>query len=52
MLQCCKYIDQDNINFRNNIVIPKYGSTNTTSYDKIDRLFINKFKKMVKYIHN
>lgn len=54
IMQCCHPINQPPNTFIPNITIPKYGTSSSSFYpsDKLDQIFISKFKRMVKLMGN
>lgn len=55
MVRCCKFANQDGELSGRNILIPKYGNTVTTNNqcsDKLDKIFVAKLKKFMKYTKN
>lgn len=55
MIHCCKFPNEDTDTNGRNIVVPKYGNTNSNlnaSFDKLDKIFMTRFKKLMKYIRN
>lgn len=55
MIDCCRFSNQNEKMYGRNIIIPKYGSTTTSSgqgIQKLDKQFLIRFKKLVKYIRN
>jgi len=51
IMHCCQSNNSQGNKNGNNIIIPKYGANGHT-LEKIDKVFISKFKKMVKLIQN